>query len=68
MKDFIYDNSVRIFYGANQMEAVAQEMAKLGKRLLLVPTGNFLTGGHYEKLAQALTDAGLQVTCLKAGK
>ena len=27
-----------------------------------------MIGGHYEKLAQALTDAGLQVTCLKAGK
>ena len=68
MKDFIYDSGVRIFYGAGQMETVVQEIAKLGKRLLAVPTGSFVMGGHYEKLEQALTDAGLQVTCLSAGK
>ena len=45
-----------------------QEIAKLGKRLLVVPTGSFLAGGHYEKLEQALTDAGLRVTRLNAGK
>lgn len=68
MKDFIYDGSVRIYYGAGQMETVVQEIAKLGKRLLIVPTGSFLSGGHYETLEQALTGAGLQVTCLNAGK
>ncbi len=68
MKDFIYDGSVRIYYGAGQMETVVQEIGKLGQRLLIVPTGSFLAGGHYEKLAQALTAAGLQVTCLNAGK
>ena len=68
MKDFIYNNNVRIFYGAGQMENVVQEIAKLGKRLLVVPTGSFLAGGHYEKLEQALTDAGLQITRLNAGK
>ena len=68
MKDFIYDNNVRIFYGAGQMENVVQEIAKLGKRLLVVPTGSFAAGGHYEKLERALTGAGLQITCLSAGK
>ena len=33
MKDFIYDNSVCIFYGAGQVETVVQEIAKLGKRI-----------------------------------
>ena len=68
MKDFIFDRGVRIIYGVNQRETVAQEIAKLGKRLLIVPTGSFLAGGHYEALERALTDAGLEVTCLKAGK
>ncbi len=68
MKDFIYDGSVRIFYGAGQVETVVQEIAKLGKRLLAVPTDSFLSGGHYDKLAQALTGAGGQITCMNAGK
>ena len=68
MKDFIYDGSVRIFYGAGQMETVVQEIARLGKRLLVVPTGSFLAGGHYGKLERSLTGAGVQITCLKAGK
>ena len=68
MKDFIYDGSVRIFYGAGQMETVVQEIARLGKRLLVVPTGSFLAGGHYEKLERCLKGAGVQITCLKAGK
>ena len=68
MRDFVYDGGVRILYGAGQMETVVREIARLGKQLLAVPTGSFLAGGHYEKLAQALTDAGLQVACLSAGK
>ena len=68
MEDFICDSNVRIFYGAGQMENVVQEIARLGKRLLMVPTGSFLAGGHYGKLEQALTDAGLQVTCMNAGR
>ncbi len=68
MKDFIYHGSVPILYGAGQMEAAVQEIAKLGERVLAVPADSFLTGGHYEKLARALTGAGLQVTCLETGK
>lgn len=69
MKDFIYEGSgVRILYGAGQMETAVQEIAKLGKRLLIVLTGSFLAGGHYEKLEQALTGAGLQISCLQTGK
>ena len=68
MKDFIYDSNVRIFYGAGQIETVVQEISKLGKRLLVVPTDSFLSGGHYDKLEHSLTDAGLSITCLKAGK
>ena len=68
MKDFVYDGGVRIVYGAGQMEYVVQEIAKLGSRLLVVPTGSFVSGGHYAELEQQLTAAGVQVFCLHAGK
>ncbi len=68
MKDFIYDGSVRIVYGAGQKDFVIGELAKLGKRLLVVPTGSFVAGGHYEELKNDLEAAGLTVFCLKAGK
>ena len=68
MKDFVYDSGVRIFYGAGQTENVVREIGKLGKRILAVPADSFLVGGHYEKLEYALTDTGIQITCMKAGK
>lgn len=68
MKDFVYDGGVRIIYGANQETMVAEEIAKLGKRVLVVPTGSFVSGGHYEELKSTLTAAGLEVFCLQAGK
>ena len=68
MKDFVYDGGVRIIYGAGQMDYVVQEIAKLGRRLLVVPTGSFVANGHYAPLEQKLTAAGLEVFCLKAGR
>ena len=59
MKDFIYDGNVRIFYGADQTENVVRELMKLGRRLLIVSAGSLIAGGHYQKLEQALTTAGL---------
>ena len=68
MKDFVYDAGVRIIYGAGQMDFVCAEIAKLGKRLLAVPTGSFVAGGHYDALKPHLTAAGLEVFCLNTGK
>lgn len=68
MKDFIYDSGVRIFYGGGQLENVVQEIKKLGDRLLIVPTGSFLESEHYSELEQALTNAGLEITCMNAVK
>ena len=68
MKDFVYDSGVRIFYGAGQMDRVVEEIGRLGKRLLVVPTGSFVSGGHYEELRARLTAAGLEVFCLPMGK
>ena len=68
MKDFIYNGDLRIIYGADQMELVMKEIGKLGKKLLIVPTGSFVAGGHYDELKDSLTAAGLEVFCLNAGK
>ena len=50
MQDFIYEGGIRILYGAEQLPRVAEEIAKLGQRMLVIPTGSFLSGGHYETL------------------
>lgn len=63
MKDFIYDGNVRIFYGAGQMAAVVQEIRRLGKRLLVVPT-NPMSGSETNADVQiTLDESGLQVGC-----
>lgn len=68
MQDFIYEGGIRILYGAEQLPRVAEEIAKLGRRMLVIPTGSFLSGGHYETLERALTGAGLVVFRLNAGR
>ena len=68
MKDFVYDSGVRIIYGAGQAGLVVQEIAKLGSRLLVVPTGSFVSGGRYAELEKRLTAAGLTVFRLDAGR
>ena len=68
MQDFIYEGGIRILYGAEQLPWVAEEIAKLGRRMLVIPTGSFLSGGHYETLERALTRARLVVFPLNAGR
>ena len=68
MKDFIYNGSVQIIYGAAQIDLVAKKIAKIGKNILIVPTGSFVSGGHYDELEQRLTTAGIRCVCLKSGK
>ena len=68
MRDFIYDSGVKIIYGAGQSENVIGEIKKLGQKILVVVTGSFVSGGHYEELENQLEGAGLDVFCLNAGK
>ena len=50
MKDFVYDGGVKILCGAAQLELAAAELAKLGRRVLVVATGSFVKNGHYSAL------------------
>ncbi len=68
MKDFVYDSGVKIIYGENQMKLVTEEISKIGKKVLIVPTDSFVTGGHYEELERNLNTAGIQCVCLNAGR
>lgn len=68
MKDFVYDAGVKIIYGAGQKGLVIDEISRLGKRVLIVPTGSFISCGHYDELANDMEAAGIEVFCLKAGK
>ncbi len=68
MRDFIYNSGIRIIYGAGQMETVVREVARLGNRLLVIPTASFLSGGHYAQLEKQLTEAGIEIHILLSGK
>ena len=68
MNDFVYYSGVKILYGAGQMELASQEIAKLGRRVLIVPTGSFAANGRYDELAACLSAAGLSLFRLDAGK
>ena len=59
MKDFIYEGPVRIIYGAGQFDFVINEIAKLGKKVLIISGKSFSTGGHLGKLTSKLEQAGI---------
>ena len=64
MKDFIYEGNVKVIYGACQMDHVVEEIAKLGKKLLIVTTSSFVSGGHFEVLNNKLQNAGITTHCM----
>ena len=68
MKDFIYDGGVRIIYSTNQVKLVVEEIAKLGKRVLIVPTGSFIAGGHLDEFKESLSSVEIESFLLKSGR
>lgn len=54
MKDFIYEGNVRVIYGAGQLDYVVDEIARLGKKVLIVPTGSFVKAGHLNEFTERL--------------
>ena len=63
MNDFVYYNPVRVHFGRNALEALADELAVYGPRVLLAYGGGSIRRtGLYDQVMAVLTEAGKQVT------
>ena len=65
MKDFVYNGTVRIVYGAGQMENVVKEISSHGKKAMIVPAHSFVAGGKLAPLKAAMETAGIESICLE---
>ena len=55
MNDFVYYNPVRIHFGKNALEALPEELAGVGKRVLLAYGGGSVKRtGLYDRILAAL--------------
>jgi len=64
MKDFIYQGSVTVYYGAGQSDAIVTEIGKLTDHVLIVATGSFAANGHLAELQEKLQKSGISSTVL----
>ena len=63
MNDFVYYNPVRVHFGRSALEALAEELAVYGPRVLLAYGGGSIRRtGLYDRVMAVLTEAGKQVT------
>lgn len=61
MNDFVYSNPARIIFGKNCEANVGAEIAKYGKKVLIVLGGPFIKeNGLYDKIAASLDAQGIQ--------
>jgi len=60
---FIYDIPVRVYFGENQMQYLGLELAKYGKKVLLLTyaEGPVKTSGLYDKAVAEIKAAGLEI-------
>ena len=62
MKDFIFENKTKVYFGKNQIEHLGEEVSRFGKRVLLVYGGGSIKRiGLYDKVMTELKKAGLEV-------
>jgi alcohol dehydrogenase YqhD (iron-dependent ADH family) len=55
MKDFIFENKTKVYFGKNQMEDLGEEVSRFGKRVLLVYGGGSIKRiGIYDKVMTEL--------------
>ncbi|WBW50211.1 iron-containing alcohol dehydrogenase [Peptoniphilus equinus] len=63
MKDFIYHNPTKIFFGTDHAHRIAEEIKTYGDSVLMVYGGGSIkTNGVYDDIKGALLDGGLTVT------
>lgn len=62
MKNFVFQNTTKIFFGKEQLGALGREVKSYGSRVLLVYGGGSIKKiGLYDKVMKELEDAGLTV-------
>ena len=62
MKDFVFRNKTKIYFGKNQLEHLNEEIAKFGKKVLVVYGGGSIKKiGLYDKIMRELEKAGMKV-------
>ena len=63
MRPFAYHNPTRLYFGEGQLQQLAKEADKLGKRvLLLYGGGSIKKSGLYDEVLKSLGEAGCTVT------
>jgi alcohol dehydrogenase YqhD (iron-dependent ADH family) len=69
MEDFVYSNPVKMIFGKNKLDTLAQEILPYGKRILFVYGQKHLKEtGVYDKIAGLLRDAGIEWVDLEGVK
>jgi len=62
VKNFVFQNTTKIFFGKEQLGALGREVKSYGSRVLLVYGGGSIKKiGLYDKVMKELEDAGLTV-------
>lgn len=63
INNFVYYNPTKIYFGNKQLEHLAEEVMKFGKKVCLVYGGGSIKkNGLYDKIIKLLTDAGIEVS------
>jgi len=62
MNSFIYQNSTKVYFGKDQLDNLGTELAKYGKKVLLVYGGGSIKkSGLYDKVVRQVNASGLQL-------
>ena len=62
MRDFVFENKTKIYFGKEQMCHLHEEVARFGKRVLMVYGGGSIKRtGLYDKVMAELQKAGMEV-------
>ena len=62
MKDFVFQNNTKVYFGKNQLQHIGDELKRYGSRVLLIYGGGSIKKiGLYDKLMKYIKAEGLQV-------
>ena len=62
MRDFIFENKTKVYFGKDQLQHLHEEVSRFGKKVLLVYGGGSIKRiGLYDKVMAQLGEAGAEV-------